>query len=236
MEGTNVRSDRYRHEIKYLCNENTACYLNNVLASVMERDSNVDETGRYMIDSLYFDDYASTCARENINGTSPRSKWRIRIYNNNMNMIRLECKHKKNGMCKKRSCRITKEELTALTCSDSVLSEYIGRERLLDEFISRIIGWGYRPSVIVSYEREPYVSPLGNTRITLDRKIVSSDEFSCFGKRKTYGRSVLSKDMLVLEVKYDDFLPDIYRQIISSALLERTAFSKYYLCCEIGKK
>ena len=139
-------------------------------------------------------------------------------------------------MGRKRSCMLTKEELAALISADSILSEYMGREELLDEFISKIIGWGYRPSVIVSYEREPYISHLGNTRITLDRKIISSDDFSGFGKMKTYGRAVLPQDILVLEVKYDDFLPDIYRQIISSAVLERTAFSKYYLCHEIGKK
>ena len=235
MEKINVKIDRYRHEIKYLCNKNTACYLSNALAAVMKKDSNAGATGSYMIESLYFDDYVRTCARENIDGTDPRSKWRIRVYNNNMDMIRLECKQKYNGMGKKRSCIINKEELDALMAGDSILTEYIGREELLDEFISKIIGWGYRPSIIVSYEREPYISLLGNTRITLDRKIVSSDEFSCFGKRKTYGRSVLSEDMLVLEVKYDEFLPDAYRQIISSALLERTAFSKYYLCYEIGK-
>lgn len=236
MEKTNKKVERYRHEIKYLCNENTACYLSNVLAAVMEKDSNVDENGRYIIDSLYFDDYAKNCARENIDGTDPRSKWRIRIYNNNMDMIRLECKHKHNGLCMKRSCIITREELEALINVDSVLTEYIGREELLDEFISKILGWGYKPSVIVSYEREPYISHLGNTRITLDRKIVSSNEFFDFGKRKTYGRAILSENVLVLEVKYDDFLPDVYRQIVSSAVLERTAFSKYYLCHEMGKK
>ena len=236
MEKKNKKIDKYRHEIKYLCNENTACYLSSVLSAVMEKDSNVDENGRYMIDSLYFDDYAKTCAKENIDGTDPRSKWRIRIYNNNMDMIRLECKHKNNGLCMKRSCIITKEELEALVRVDSVLTEYIGREELLDEFISKIIGWGYRPSVIVSYEREPYISVLGNTRITLDRKIVSSDDFINFGKKKTNGRAVLSQDMLVLEVKFDDYLPDVYRQIVSSAVVERTAFSKYYLCHEIGKK
>lgn len=236
MGRTNMKIDRYRHEIKYLCSESTARYLSNVLAAVMEKDSNVSETGRYMIDSLYFDDYLRSCARENIEGADPRSKWRIRIYNNNTDMIRLECKHKHNGMCKKRSCVITREELAALTCADGVLSEYIGREALLDEFISQMIGWGYRPAVIVSYEREPYISPLGNTRITFDRKIVSSNEFSGFGRRKTFGRALLSEDMLVLEVKYDDFLPDVYRQIISSAVLERTAFSKYCLCHNIGEK
>ena len=236
MKKANMKNDRYRHEIKYLCNESTASYLSSVLSSIMERDSNVDEKGKYQIDSMYFDDYAKTCAKENIDGTDPRSKWRIRIYNNNMDMIRLECKHKNNGMGRKRSCMLTKEELAALISADSILSEYMGREELLDEFISKIIGWGYRPSVIVCYEREPYISHLGNTRITLDRKIISSDDFSGFGKMKTYGRAVLPQDILVLEVKYDDFLPDIYRQIISSAVLERTAFSKYYLCHEIGKK
>lgn len=235
-EKTNMKIDKYRHEFKYLCSESTACYLSNVLATVMEKDSNTCENGKYMIDSLYFDDYAKTCARENIDGTDPRSKWRIRIYNNNSEMIRLECKQKQNGMGKKKSCIITKEELDALISADGALSEYMGRDELLDEFIAKIMGWGYRPSVIVSYEREPFVSLLGNTRITFDRKIISSNEFSDFGKKKTYGRAVLSADMLVLEVKFDDFLPDVYRQIISSVALERTAFSKYYLCHEMGKK
>lgn len=231
-----VKNDRYRHEIKFLCNENTACYLSNVLSTVMQKDSNVAETGKYWIDSLYFDDYAKNCVRENIEGTDPRSKWRIRIYNNDTSMIRLECKHKQNGMCKKRSCIISNDELAALTSTDSVLSEYMGRETLLDEFITKVVGWGYSPSAIVSYEREPFVDRLGNTRITLDRKIVSSNEFYNFGKYKTNGRPVLAEGMLVLEVKYDDFLPDIYRQIISSAMLERTAFSKYYFCYEMGKR
>lgn len=230
------KDKRYRHEIKYLCNENTACYLSHALAAVIEKDLNVCENGRYLIDSLYFDDFARTCAQENVDGTNHRSKWRIRIYNNNIDMIRLECKHKQNDMCMKRSCIISTEELDALICPDSVLSEYVGRNELLDEFIAKIIGWGYRPSVIVSYEREPYISPLGNTRITLDRKILSSTDFSSFGKCKTYGRSVLSEDLLILEVKYDDFLPDVYRQILGGALLERTAFSKYYLCQEFAKR
>ena len=233
---TTDKAPRYRHEIKYLCNENTACYLSHALSTVMERDKNVGDNGRYLIDSLYFDDYAKTCARENIDGTDPRSKWRIRIYNNNLNMIRLECKQKQSGMCMKRSCIISAEEMNALICPDSVLSEYLGRNELLDDFIAKIIGWGYKPSVIVSYEREPYIDPLGNTRITLDRKILSSTDFSSFGKEKTYGRAVLSEDLLVLEVKYDDFLPDVYRQILGGALLERTTFSKYYLCQEYAKK
>lgn len=230
------KDERYRHEIKYLCNENTACYLSHALSAVMDKDLNVCENGRYLINSLYFDDFAKTCARENIDGTSPRSKWRIRIYNNNMDMIRLECKQKQNDMCMKRSCIISAQELNALICPDGVLSEYMGRDELLDEFIAKVIGWGYRPSVIVSYEREPYISLLGNTRITLDRKILSSTDFASFGKHKTYGRAVLSEDLLILEVKYDDLLPDVYRQIIGGALLERTAFSKYYLCQEFAKR
>lgn len=236
MKVVTDKDERYRHEIKFLCNESTASYLSNALAAVMEKDLNVCENGRYLIDSLYFDDYAKTCARENLDGTDPRSKWRIRIYNNNRDMIRLECKHKQYGMCRKRSCVISEAELEALISSDSILTTYMGRDALLDEFISKIIGWGYRPSVIVSYDREPYISALGNTRITLDRKIISSGDFSSFGKMKTYGRPVLSEDLLVLEVKFDDFLPDVYRQIISGAVLERTAFSKYYLCQEMLKR
>ena len=88
----------------------------------------------------------------------------------------------------------------------------------------------FRPKVIVEYDRTPFVEKLGNTRITLDRNIRSSDAVSLFLEKKIPARPIMPAGKQILEVKYDEYLPDyLYRNLMLSHL-RQTAFSKYYLC------
>lgn len=87
-----------------------------------------------------------------------------------------------------------------------------------------------RPVVIVEYERFPYIYKNGNVRITLDTNISSSSAVETFLDRKITGRPVLPLGQQLLEVKYDEYLPDfIYRSLMLQSL-QQTAFSKYYIC------
>ena len=87
-----------------------------------------------------------------------------------------------------------------------------------------------RPKVIVEYERVPYVDSLGNTRITLDQNIASSDVIDDFLKPWIRRRPIMPAGQHILEVKYDEFLPDYIYQNLQLTNLRQTAFSKYYLC------
>ena len=89
---------------------------------------------------------------------------------------------------------------------------------------------GMTPKVIVAYERTPYVYKNGNVRITFDRNITSSGQVDAFFQENVRKRPVLPAGMQLLEVKYDEYLPDhIYHALILDNM-QRTNFSKYYLC------
>ncbi|MBQ7283749.1 MAG: VTC domain-containing protein, partial [Oscillospiraceae bacterium] len=86
------------------------------------------------------------------------------------------------------------------------------------------------PKTIVEYERTAFVHPIGNVRITFDRNIAASRYTDSFFCEKTQGLTpVLPAGMHVLEVKYDEFLPDFIAKQLEIGILRQTAFSKYYL-------
>lgn len=87
-----------------------------------------------------------------------------------------------------------------------------------------------RPKVIVEYDRVPYIYPQGNVRITLDENIRSSSRVELFLEDQIPTRPILPAGQHILEVKYDEYLPDFIYRAVQLQGLHRTAFSKYYLC------
>lgn len=64
---------------------------------------------KHEIRSLYFDTPDDKALRDKINGVNIRDKFRIRYYNGDTSFISLE-KSKRNDLCAKAGCQITKEE------------------------------------------------------------------------------------------------------------------------------
>lgn len=219
----------YRHELKYICSEAQLACLRGRLSSVMRHDPNADPSGKYRIRSVYFDDYEDTGFYENENGTDPREKFRIRIYNNSADLIELENKKKICGMTGKEACRIERDLCERLLSGEAGSLEADGKP----VFRRFVLGWNtrqFRPKVIVDYERTAYVCPLGNVRVTFDRNISSSADYVHFFDNAMKKRPIMPMGMHVLEVKYDEFLPDYIYKSIELENLQRTTFSKYYLC------
>ncbi len=219
----------FRHEFKYICSEAQLACLKGRLSGMMRFDPHADQNGKYQIRSVYFDDYQDSGFYENENGTDPREKFRIRIYNHNAGLIELENKKKICGMTSKDSCEIQKDLCETLLR---------GKQEALESCDIPVwnkfaLGWNtrrLRPKVIVDYERTVFVCPIGNVRITFDRNISSSADYEHFFDRTMKRRPVMPTGMQVLEVKYDEFLPDYIYKGIELENLQRTAFSKYYLC------
>ena len=199
----------------------------------MRLDPHAGRTGRYAIRSVYFDDRQDTCYRENEDGTDPREKFRIRIYNGSADQITLELKQKMRGMTRKLSCPLTREQC-ALALEGRALEDGKELPPVLRKFILQQKIRGLRAKVIVEYERVPRVFPLGNVRITLDENIVSSSQTERFLEGDFARRPIMPPGRHVLEVKYDEFLPDPIRQVLQLETLQRTSFSKYYLCRKYG--
>ena len=92
-----------------------------------------------------------------------------------------------------------------------------------------------RPVVIVEYERIPYVYKNGNVRITLDTNIRSSCAVDRFLEEQIPNRPVMPAGQQLLEVKYDEYLPDFIYRALQLHSLRQTAFSKYYICRKYTK-
>lgn len=193
----------------------------------MHRD--IHQTGDcYEIRSLYFDDYYDRCMDENAAGIDNREKYRIRTYGNDWKTIHLEIKEKHHEMTKKVLCDLTEQECAQIISGSLPLT--IESRKPLNQLQIQMRCAQMRPSVIISYERTAFVCPAGNVRITFDRNIMASrccNEF--FYERISEMVPVLPTGVHVLEVKYDEFLPDYIARQLEIGTLQRTSFSKYYL-------
>ncbi|MDE7320229.1 MAG: polyphosphate polymerase domain-containing protein [Lachnospiraceae bacterium] len=221
--------NQYRHEFKYLCSYGELMMLKVRLQGLVSLDTHVGEAGVYNIRSLYFDDIYDTCYRENEAGTDPREKFRIRIYDHSSERISLELKRKVRGKTQKLSCLLTEEQCRELMEGEiPVLQEKT--PALLRKLCLLMQTRHMRPKVIVEYERVPYVYPHGNVRITMDENISASNRTELFLERQIPLRPILEAGQHILEVKYDEYLPDCIYRTIQPGNLRQTAFSKYYLC------
>lgn len=218
----------FRHELKYLITSAQVGMLKSRLTGIAPLDSHADG-GAYRIRSLYFDDYDDRCFRENEDGTDPREKFRIRIYNSDTSRITLECKRKERGKTLKSACPLTLEQTEHLM--DGIpLRDIAGQPPLLQKLTAQMLTRRMRPVVIVEYDRIPYVYREGNVRITLDTNISSCADVGRFLEADIPRRPIMPMGQQLLEVKYDAFLPDFLYRSLSLNNLSQTAFSKYYLC------
>ena len=220
----------YRHELKYYITLGEYELLQRKLSLTMERDAFAKKNGgEYFIRSLYFDDRADSAFREKLSGIDERDKFRIRIYDMRDDVIKLECKHKSNGYIKKQSIGLSRKEYEKLISGDRLFllnrPEPFARRMYL-EFAQRAL----KPAVIVDYTREAFVFPMEDVRVTFDKNVRtglrSVDMFNA--GIPTY--PVIDDYGMVLEIKFNRFLPTYIRSLLQLEASQRSAISKYVLC------
>lgn len=220
----------YRHELKYYITEGDYALLSRKLSLTMEQDAFAKKNGgEYFIRSLYFDDRDDSAFREKLSGIDERDKFRIRIYDMRDDVIKLECKHKSNGYIKKQSIGLSRKEYEKLISGDRLFllnrPEPFARRMYL-EFAQRAL----KPAVIVDYTREAFVFPMEDVRVTFDKNVRtglrSVDMFNA--GIPTY--PVIDDYGMVLEIKFNRFLPTYIRSLLQLEASQRSAISKYVLC------
>ena len=213
----------WKHEIAY----GDLLALRPRLAAVMRRDSHAIE-GRYEIRSLYFDNLQDKALREKIDGVNNREKFRIRYYNGDTSLLLLEKKRKINGLCAKEQARLAEGRARALALGDPQALEG-AQDPLVQELRRKMLSQGLRPRTIVDYTREPFVFGPGNVRVTLDYNIRTG--LGCTDFLNPHCVTIPARDApIVLEVKWDNFLPSIVRDIVQIPQSHTAAFSKYAAC------
>ncbi len=229
VEQKDLEQKKFRHEFKYVCSEAQLASLKARLTGIMKYDTHADGNGKYQIRSVYFDDYEDTGYYENEDGTNLREKFRIRIYNNSPDVIELENKRKISGMTQKEECPIERDLCEGLLAGDFGALESCD----IPVWNKFAVAWNtreLRAKVIVDYERTVFVCHQGNVRITFDRNISSSRDYAHFFEKNIAKRPIMPLGLHILEVKYDEFLPDYIYKSIELENLQRSTFSKYYLC------
>lgn len=214
----------FRHELKHRLSYSDYLTLRTRLRAVMSTDSHADESGEYRIRSLYFDNYNDKALKQKIDGVNEREKFRIRYYNFNAGHISLEKKYKACGLSEKTSAPITKEETERIISGDTEWMRNDGR-KLVRELYIKMEFELLRPKVIVDYIREPYIFTPGNVRVTLDRDIRTA--IKCLDFFESELPTVKTDETILLEVKYDSFLPELIFNIVQLKGRREEAFSKY---------
>lgn len=215
---------RYRHEWKHEINYTDMLILRQRLCAVAKYDLHTID-GKYQIRSLYFDNASDKALREKIDGVNQREKFRIRYYNGDTSFIRLEKKSKINGLCRKKSVPLKEAQARAIVNGRYRFMK-TNEHALIHELYLKIITQGLRPKVIVDYTREPYTFAPGNVRVTMDSQIRTSLFCEDFLNPESITIPVRA-DKIILEVKWDDFLPDIIRDAVRLQGRHSDPFSKY---------
>lgn len=217
----------YRHEWKHEINFSDMLAIRQRMLAVAKPDSHTIN-GKYAIRSLYFDNLSDKALREKLDGVSRREKFRIRYYNQDTALIHLEKKSKIGGLCNKQSASLTFEEAQAVAHGRIDWMKDSGNP-LICELYCKMKSQGLKPKTIVDYTREPFVYPPGNVRVTLDYNIRTG--LSCIDFLNPDCITVpVSDSPIILEVKWDAFLPAVIRDAVQLRARRPTAFSKYAAC------
>lgn len=220
----------YRYELKFTINKNMAEILKHKLKLIMVHDIN-GEDGKYFIRSLYFDDINSSAYYEKIDGVPFRKKYRIRIYNFESHPIRLECKYKNFDYTYKESTTINKQMCYNLINND--IAEIVTDDKFLNNFLTDMKTKKLKPSVIVDYKREAFTYPVSDVRVTFDSQVSSGfNNFNIFDENAT-SAAMINDNEVVLEVKFNEIIPNHIVLVLSSVPVVRQAFSKFAICRSI---
>lgn len=217
--------ENYRREIKYIISVKDFYRLRNYLEGYLKPDEHSGDTG-YNVRSLYFDSYNDRDLFDVLDGLMEKRKIRLRIYSLDSSNVKLEYKCKSGVDGRKMALTISKEE--ALRMAEGNYSFLLTkREPLATKLYSSLKIGGYRPKVIVNYNRFAYIYKPNDIRITFDSNINASLITSGLFDDNAAWKPIMQPGVGVLEVKYNGFLFGHLKKAIESIDYLPTSSSKY---------
>lgn len=217
-----------RKEIKQAISYPDYALLKSKLQHVMQLDKNAGTNGKYLIRSTYFDNFSNKVLNEKKEGYLNRDKYRVRIYGKSSEVVNLERKSKRNNLTFKTKCAISQQEYEKMRIGDIHWMEKDERE-LIRALHQEMKYNQLVPMTVVDYEREAYVYPFGNVRVTFDSKVQSSVRNTNMFNKNLPMVDVLEPNLVILEVKYDEYLPDLIKYLLQSVDTRAEAYSKYQI-------
>jgi len=220
----------YRHELKFLLSVVEYEHLKRLLGVLLTKDAYMKQGEDYYIRSLYFDTPENKDYYDKLMGVAQRKKIRLRIYDIFADEVKLEMKNKENEYSVKETMTIGRREAMMLLKGEYyVLAEY--DNEIAKKAYFNLSAYAYKPRVVVDYEREAYLLPVENVRLTFDKR-VRAFKGNGFFERHNALVGVLAPEYMILEVKYDKYLPAYLKNVLSSINMQRMSISKYCMARE----
>jgi len=224
-----------RHELKYYINDIQMEGLIIKLSNLMELDDHSDGLNGYKVRSLYFDSINDECLFQKQSGFLVRNKIRLRTYGDpNASNAKLEVKKKYDQLINKDSILIPRD--LAIKLNNGLYSPLLDLENPISNWIYTTFSTKlYQPKVIVEYQRLAFVLPVSNVRITFDMNLSSNINHTDLFSNVKDLMPVFQEGKQIMEVKFNQFLPEYLRKVLSSVAVERAAISKYTLARRFHK-
>ncbi|WP_242950682.1 polyphosphate polymerase domain-containing protein [Clostridium grantii] len=226
-----TKSINLRHEHKYLLPYGNYIQIRNILYKIMKLDKHTLNNEGYHVRSVYFDDLYNTSLKEKLAGIKVRKKYRIRTYNFSSETIKLEIKEKYGDYTNKRSNNISKEEYKKIIHKD-IDFLLTSNSEIKKEYYIEMKNNLLKPKVVVDYYREAYILPYNNIRITFDKNLSVANAFENIFSSNLKTNELPKEYSLIMEVKYDNFLPSHIKSVLEMFSLNKLSVSKYLLCRE----
>lgn len=212
----------FRHEYKYVIPYGVMLELRNKLDKVLKLDR-----GRpYFVRSIYFDSPDDTDYYDKQGGEIIRKKLRIRIYDINSDLAKIEIKNKYDYHQLKESLVVNRDTVKRILNGD--YHDLINMDNDLAKRIYVLLQSGYRPKVIIEYDRAAYITTT-TTRITFDYNIKKSNDFEKFYTNDINYLELTNANDVVLEVKFDRFLEPYISKILEKYTNRYQSVSKYVM-------
>ena len=227
MKTMSLNGVQGRHELKHEITQMDCYLLRSKLKYVMEIDPHANHDGKYLIRSVYFDNFDNKVLTQKKEGYFDRDKFRVRLYDYNTGLLNLEKKSKRNNLTFKQKCRITAEEYEQIRVDNIAWMENDSRSLMRDLYVQMSL-FQLKPVTVVDYEREVFIYKYGNVRITFDSSIKTS-----FRNNDVLNPTIpmieTNPNIAVLEVKYDEYLPTVIKQLLQVGDRQKGAYSKYQI-------
>ncbi len=223
---TFIKNEPKRNEIKFDCSKIEFLKIKNQLAGVLNYDEHSGEEG-YTVRSLYFDSVSDRDLHSAISGLYSKRKIRLRTYDVSSDKFMLEYKTKEGTDGTKPSVSLNREQAEAMVLGDY---SFLNLESELErELYMRLMNGGYRPKVVIEYNRIAFTNPISRMRITYDTNLRYSYSVNGFFDKEIILSPIMHSMEGVLEVKYDSFLPTVIKRILKSLDKTPSANSKYVI-------
>jgi hypothetical protein len=232
--------DQSRYEYKYRITNEMIPQIRDLIKPFTIFDQHLKEAidNKYTVRSIYFDTPTLDFYYEKMDGLKVRKKLRIRTYNEMNDFAFLEIKRKfVNCISKERSKLpfIVIERLISAS-QDSVIEypqdDYNAR-LVSGKFVYILLKKGLIPVLLIVYEREAYIGLTEKReRLTIDTNVRANSEPDLGDILNTDNFVTIVKDAGILELKFDDVMPQWMKNLVLELGLKRASLSKYCLGIE----